>query len=147
MVFKVTNYHKFLNCWFSKAIFAKRLSQLLFQKIKIKIYSFINDILINKIHKRSTIFNLFHFEISHIHHSQFSISFFSHSLSNSSNSSKLHSLRINCTKLNASSQPILGLFNQFLLTKTSFFKFSNYKRHFLRFIKILASEKICSISI
>jgi hypothetical protein len=104
-------------------------------------------ILINKIHKRNTIFNLFHFEISDIHHSQFSISSFSHSFSNSSNSSKFYSLCINYTKLDASSQPVLGSFNQFLQTKTSFFKFSNYKQHFLRFIKILASEKICSIFI
>ncbi len=75
MVFRVAGSHKFLNHWFSKAVLEKRLSQLLFQK-KRKFKTLKMIILINKIHKRSTIFNIFHIEISDIHHSQSSISFF-----------------------------------------------------------------------
>jgi len=105
-------------------------------------------ILINKVHKRSTIFDLFNIGIPHIHLSQFSISSLSHSPSNSSNSSsKFSSLLINSTKLDASLQPTLGLFSQFLLTKISFSKFSGCKQRFPKFVKMTASEKIYALSL
>jgi hypothetical protein len=65
----------------------------------------------------------------------------------SNSSSKLKSISIKSTKLERDFQLILASLSQFLLTKIDLSEFSNYKRHFLRLVRIPTNEKKNSISI
>jgi hypothetical protein len=49
--------------------------------------------------------------------------------------------------LEGSLHPSLGSLGQFLWAKIKFSKFSDYKRHVLRFISMLTKEKILFVSI
>jgi hypothetical protein len=76
----------------------------------------------------------------------FTISFLSKVPSNSFNSSSNStSVSMSSTKL-MGKEPTPGSFGQLLLTKMSVSKLYVYKQHFLRFVRILAEEKIFSVS-
>ncbi len=56
-------------------------------------------------------------------------------------------MSMNSTKLDGDLQPILGSLSQFLLTNIKISKFSDCNLHLFKFARILAKEKIISVSI